>query len=233
MGQKDDTPPPGAGRRLREGMPNGDRTAAGPAGSTGATGARAASPGTIRVVAAPTARSGASRSRTHSGPTARTPAPKTPARPDTDRAITRYAGDGWSNDREVWKPSPDTEEIRQHLLGLLDNLVEHVFENDYPIGPDLGEAVLRQLGEFREQRAEQHVGGSAKTSRTPGRTPRAPRSTRSRENSKGRQPAERAGRAQTGSAGQRVTFSQQRQRVGQRGVVACLVGLGCAPRVGL
>ena len=71
--------------------------------------------------------------------------------------ITRDTGGAFSNDREVWLPSPDTEEIRQHLLGLLDNLVEHVFENDYPIGPDLGEAVVRQLGEFREQRAEQHV----------------------------------------------------------------------------
>ena len=71
--------------------------------------------------------------------------------------ITRHTGDAFRNDREAWLPSPDTEEIRQHLLGLLDNLVEHVLENDYPIGPDLGEAVVRQLGEFKEQRAEQHV----------------------------------------------------------------------------
>ena len=62
-----------------------------------------------------------------------------------------------SNDREVWIPSPDSEEIRQHLLELLETFFEHVFKNRYPIGPDVGEVVVRQLGEFKEQRAEGHI----------------------------------------------------------------------------
>ena len=61
------------------------------------------------------------------------------------------------NDREVWRPSPDSEEVRLHLLALLENFVEHILENRYPIGPDVGEVVLRQLGEFREERAEESI----------------------------------------------------------------------------
>ena len=71
--------------------------------------------------------------------------------------ITRYAGDGSNNDREVWVPSPDSEEIRLHLLDLLENFVENVLESNYPIGPDVGEVVLWQLGEFGEQRAEENI----------------------------------------------------------------------------
>ena len=71
--------------------------------------------------------------------------------------VTRYAGDGFSNAREDWIPSPDSEEIRQHLLELLENFFEHVSKSRYPIGPDVGEAVVRQLGEFRERRAEKHI----------------------------------------------------------------------------
>ena len=71
--------------------------------------------------------------------------------------VTRYAGDGFSNDREDWIPSPDSEEIRQHLLELLENFFEHVFKDRYPIGPDVGEAAIRQLGEFREPRADKHI----------------------------------------------------------------------------
>ena len=71
--------------------------------------------------------------------------------------ITRYAGDGMSNDREVWLPSPDSEEIRQHLLEMLEGLAEHASEDRYPIGPSLAEVVIRQLGEFREERAENHT----------------------------------------------------------------------------
>ena len=68
--------------------------------------------------------------------------------------VTRYAGDGMSNYREVWIPSPDSEEIRQHLLELLESLFENISEDWYPIGPDVSEAVICQLGEFREPRAE-------------------------------------------------------------------------------
>ena len=71
--------------------------------------------------------------------------------------ITRYAGDGMSNDREVWNPSPDSEEIRQHLLGILEQFTEKPSESKYPIGPSLLEVVLRQLGEFREKRADHYI----------------------------------------------------------------------------
>ena len=82
-------------------------------------------------------------------------------RPDRDPIpmgpITRYAGDGMSNEREVWHPSPDSEEIREHLLEMLKGLVEHASDDRYPIGPSLAEVVIRQLGEFREERAEGHL----------------------------------------------------------------------------
>ena len=71
--------------------------------------------------------------------------------------ITRYAGDWMSNDREVWVPSPDSEEIRLHLLELLENLFDNVTKDRYPIGPRVGEVVISQLGEFRERRAEQRL----------------------------------------------------------------------------
>ena len=71
--------------------------------------------------------------------------------------VTQYAGDGFSNGREVWIPSPDSEEIRQHLLELLEDFFAHVFKFRYPIGPDVGEVVIRQLGEFRERRAEEDI----------------------------------------------------------------------------
>ena len=80
--------------------------------------------------------------------------------------LTRHAGDGSNNDREVWIPSPDSEEIRLHLLYLLENFVEHVLESRYPIGPDVGEVVLWQLGEFREQRGGTHPVGEREHPRT-------------------------------------------------------------------
>ena len=67
--------------------------------------------------------------------------------------VTRYAGDGMSNDREVWIPSPDSEEIRRHLLDLLDEFFEHASTDRYPIGDSLSEVILRQIGEFKERRA--------------------------------------------------------------------------------
>ncbi len=78
-------------------------------------------------------------------------------RPDRDRIpigpILRYAGDGMSNDREVWVESPDTEGIRLHLLELMDELLAGDVQEWYPIGPGVGEVVIWQLGEFREERA--------------------------------------------------------------------------------
>lgn len=59
----------------------------------------------------------------------------------------------WENPRYVWKPSPDTEEIRRHLMNLLERIFEHMSRDWYPIDDGLGETIIRQLGEFREQRA--------------------------------------------------------------------------------
>ena len=55
--------------------------------------------------------------------------------------------------RVVWKPSPDSEEIRQHLLDLLESISEHIDNDRYLLGIRLGETIIWQLGEFREQRA--------------------------------------------------------------------------------
>ena len=54
--------------------------------------------------------------------------------------------------REVWKLSPDTEEIRSHLLALLGEIHETP-TGEYPIGHALEEVVIWQLGEFRDRRA--------------------------------------------------------------------------------
>ena len=54
--------------------------------------------------------------------------------------------------RQFWRPSPDTEEIRQHLLSLLD-AQEQQPSSEYPIGVYADEVVVWQLGEFREVRA--------------------------------------------------------------------------------
>ena len=58
--------------------------------------------------------------------------------------------------RTVWKRSPDSAEIRQHLLNLFQSLHEQTLKGWYPLGIGLGETILWQLGEFGEQRA---VGG--------------------------------------------------------------------------
>ena len=61
------------------------------------------------------------------------------------------------NPRYVWKPSPDSEEIRQHLLNLLNSIFEHMSRDRYPIGAGLGETIIRQLGEFREERSVRYL----------------------------------------------------------------------------
>lgn len=55
-------------------------------------------------------------------------------------------------ERELWQPSPDTEEIRQHLLALLGQIGEKP-RSEYPIGHYADEVVVWQLGEFKESRA--------------------------------------------------------------------------------
>jgi hypothetical protein len=54
--------------------------------------------------------------------------------------------------RKVWKPSPDTEDVRAHLLDLLRGIGQQPAE-EYPIGAYADELVVWQLGEFREARA--------------------------------------------------------------------------------
>lgn len=62
-----------------------------------------------------------------------------------------FTGDS-SGARELWKPSPDTEAVRQHLLAPLGRIVEQP-RSEYPIGVYTDEVVVWQLGEFRETRA--------------------------------------------------------------------------------
>ena len=62
-----------------------------------------------------------------------------------------YAGDS-SGRRTLWKESPDTEDIRQHLLTLLEQMEEKT-GTEYPLGIYADEIVAWQLGEFREARA--------------------------------------------------------------------------------
>ena len=54
--------------------------------------------------------------------------------------------------RELWKHSPDTETVRRHLLDLVAQIEESP-KAEYPMGSYRDEVVVRQLGEFREQRA--------------------------------------------------------------------------------
>ena len=55
-------------------------------------------------------------------------------------------------ERRVLLPSPDTEEIRQHLLALLGQ-IEARPHTEYPFGLHTDETVVWQLGEFKESRA--------------------------------------------------------------------------------
>ena len=79
-------------------------------------------------------------------------------RPDRDPIpigpITRHQWNDGGGTRVIWRHSPDTEEIRLHLLELLDGLFEHTARDRYPIGHSLAEAIISQLGQFKEQRAD-------------------------------------------------------------------------------
>jgi hypothetical protein len=61
-----------------------------------------------------------------------------------------------SGARTVWKPSPDTDEVRQHLLTLLAQMEEQP-SSEYPLGIYTDEVVVWQLGEFRETRAVEQL----------------------------------------------------------------------------
>lgn len=66
-----------------------------------------------------------------------------------------FTGDS-SGQRKLWKKSPDTEDIRQHLLTLLEQMEEEP-HSEYPLGIYSDEIVVWQLGEFREARAIEHL----------------------------------------------------------------------------
>lgn len=55
--------------------------------------------------------------------------------------------------RVIWKRSPDTDEIRQHLLKLLADLEREATKDKYFPTPSMAATVIWQLGEFRESRA--------------------------------------------------------------------------------
>jgi hypothetical protein len=62
------------------------------------------------------------------------------------------ADGGFPYGRTQWQPSPDTEQVRQHLLELVRGISEPPAE-EYPAGVYTDEMVVWQLGEFREGRA--------------------------------------------------------------------------------
>ena len=59
--------------------------------------------------------------------------------------------------RVLWKPSPDTKEVREHLLELLADLERQAAEDKYFPTPRLAATVVWQLGEFRESRASRDL----------------------------------------------------------------------------
>ena len=63
---------------------------------------------------------------------------------------------GFPYARKQWQPSPDTEEVRQHLLELVRGIQEQPAE-EYPAGVYSDEMVVWQLGEFREGRAAEEL----------------------------------------------------------------------------
>jgi hypothetical protein len=78
-------------------------------------------------------------------------------RPDRDLLpIGPVFVDPQGSGRRIWEQSPDSEEIRLHLVDLLSNINQEAAE-EYPIGIYTDELVVWQLGEFRESRAEEDL----------------------------------------------------------------------------
>ena len=69
--------------------------------------------------------------------------------PEPDRVPVGPVMVGHDLQREIWKASPDTPEIRRHLLELLAAIVE-LPKAEYPMGTYKDETVVWQVGEFRE-----------------------------------------------------------------------------------
>ena len=82
--------------------------------------------------------------------------------------ILRYDSEETYYDPDFWLPSPDTEEIRLHLLEIVNEIEEYAPRDGYPSGVGLEELleelgdgvglekiVLWQLGDFEEKRAEE------------------------------------------------------------------------------
>jgi hypothetical protein len=63
-----------------------------------------------------------------------------------------FVSDDEGYGRKQWQPSPDKEEVRQHLLQLIEAITEQPAE-EYPAGVYTDEMVVWQLGEFQERRA--------------------------------------------------------------------------------
>lgn len=57
-----------------------------------------------------------------------------------------------SGNRSVWVESPDTEEVRQHLLDILMDTIEYGTRGFYPHGAPLSGVVVSQLYQFDEER---------------------------------------------------------------------------------
>ena len=60
---------------------------------------------------------------------------------------------GFAYERVIWKPSPDTEDIRRHLLDLLADFEKTAIGDSYPAIPSVIHTVVWQLGKFGEKRA--------------------------------------------------------------------------------
>lgn len=55
-------------------------------------------------------------------------------------------------DRKVWRESPDTEEIRQHLLHIVRTPQEHSDEGYHFFAPSARDKAILQLLEWRDTR---------------------------------------------------------------------------------
>ena len=60
---------------------------------------------------------------------------------------------GFAYERVIWKPSPDSEDVRQHLLDLLAEFDRTAMADSYLAYPSVISTVIWQLGAFCERRA--------------------------------------------------------------------------------